>query len=288
MFGDLFTLLGMSFFQRALIGGCLVSVICAAIGLFVVLRKESMIGDSAAHISFGGIAVGLLLGVQPMIMATVFSVAAILGMDFMKKRGIAQSDSAMAIFMAMGFSVGLIAIGLSNGFSISIMDYLFGSILTISGSDLAVISVLGIAVLSAIFILLKEFIAMTFDSISSKMNGIPTELLSVLFNVMMAVTVVLTIKVVGIILVLALMVVPSLAALQLKTSFRKTLLAAVMFGAFSTFTGIIVSGMVDLPAAGVIVFTDVAILLLLVAYKHLGKEPGNAVPPIKETKTFRT
>jgi zinc transport system permease protein len=270
IFGDMYLLLGMSFFQRALIGGCVISMICAVIGLFVVLRKESMIGDSAAHISFGGIAVGLLLGIEPLLVAVIMSIAAVFGMNYMKKKKIAQADSAMAVMMALGFSVGLIAIGLSNGFSIAIMDYLFGSILTISNSDLMLIAVLGVSVLFIIFMLLKEYIAMTFDEVSSKLNGIPVNLLSMVFNVLMAVTVVLSIKIVGVILVMALMVIPSLAALQLSLSFKRTLIVGIAFGIISTFIGIMFSSVIDLPAAGVIVFTDVAILMLLVVYKRLG------------------
>ncbi len=278
VFDDVFLLLGMSFFQRALVGGCVISMICAVIGLFVVLRKESMIGDSAAHISFGGIAVGLLLGIEPLLLAVVMSVAAVFGMDYMKKKKIAQADSAMAVMLALGFSMGLIAIGLSDGFSIAIMDYLFGSILTISNSDLLLIAALGASVLSIIFMLLKEYIAMTFDESSSKLNGIPAGLLSVIFNVMLAVTVVLSIKVVGVILVMALMVIPSLAALQLSLSFKRTLVAGISFAVVSTFIGIMLSAVVDLPAAGVIVFADFIMLMLLVAYKRLGHSEENRKP----------
>ena len=277
VFDDVFLLLGMSFFQRALVGGCVISMICAVIGLFVVLRKESMIGDSAAHISFGGIAVGLLLGIEPLLLAVVMSVAAVFGMDYMKKK-IAQADSAMAVMLALGFSMGLVAIGLSDGFSIAIMDYLFGSILTISDGDLLLIAALGASVLSIIFMLLKEYIAMTFDESSSKLNGIPAGLLSVIFNVMLAVTVVLSIKVVGVILVMALMVIPSLAALQLSLSFKRTLVAGISFAVVSTFIGIMLSAVVDLPAAGVIVFADFIMLMLLVAYKRLGHSEENRKP----------
>ncbi|MDY0294159.1 MAG: metal ABC transporter permease, partial [Candidatus Methanomethylophilaceae archaeon] len=213
-----------------------------------------------------------------LLLAVVMSVAAVFGMDYMKKKKIAQADSAMAVMLALGFSMGLVAIGLSDGFSIAIMDYLFGSILTISDGDLLLIAALGASVLSIIFMLLKEYIAMTFDESSSKLNGIPAGLLSVIFNVMLAVTVVLSIKVVGVILVMALMVIPSLAALQLSLSFKRTLVAGISFAVVSTFIGIMLSAVVDLPAAGVIVFADFIMLMLLVAYKRLGHSEENRKP----------
>jgi len=275
LLGDLQVLLGMPFFQMALLGGCLATFVCATMGLFIVLRRESMIGDSAAHTSFGGVAIGLLLGLDPILFALVLSTLAILGMSYMKKKGIAQSDAAMAVMLATGFAIGLIAIGISGGFNVSVMDYLFGSILTISSADLTLMALLSVAVISVVMLFFKELVTMTFDEPSSRMNGIPVSGLSVTFNILMAVTVVLSIKVVGIILVVALLVIPALAALQLNLSFRRTLMASIVIGVGSTLLGIMLSGLIDLPAAGVIVLADVFVLLTLVTYQRLGR-PSNA------------
>lgn len=275
LLGALQVLLGMPFFQMALVGGCMVTIICAIIGLFVVLRKESMIGDSAAHISFGGIAVGLLLGLDPILVALVFSTVAILGMSYLKKKGIAQSDSALAVMLAVGFSLGIIAIGLSGGFGVAIMDYLFGSILTISIGDLTLMTILCFTVLLTVMLFFKELLAMTFDEEASRMNGIPVRSLSLTFNVLVAITIVVCIKVVGIILVVALLVIPVLAALQLNVSFTRTMIASIAIGVGSTLIGILLSGIIDLPAAGVIVFTDVSVLLAISAYQRLGGPTGS-------------
>ncbi len=264
LLGDLQILLGMPFFQMALLGGCLATFVCAIMGLFIVLRKESMIGDSAAHTSFGGVAIGLLLGLDPILFALVLSTLAILGMSYMKKKGIAQSDAAMAVMLATGFAIGLIAIGISGGFNVSVMDYLFGSILTISSADLTLMALLSVAVISVVMLFFKELVAMTFDEPSSRMNGIPVSGLSVTFNILMAVTVVLSIKVVGIILVVALLVIPAL-------------MASIVIGVGSTLLGIMLSGLIDLPAAGVIVLADVCVLLTLVTYQRLGR-PSHAGP----------
>lgn len=271
LLGDLQVLLDMPFFQMALLGGCLATFVCATMGLFIVLRKESMIGDSASHTAFGGVAIGLLLGIDPIPCALLISTLAILGMAYLKKKGIAQSDAAMAVMLATGFSIGLIAIGIAGGFNVSVMDYLFGSILTISDDDLVLMAILSITVFSVVMLFFKELLAMTFDEGASKMNGIPVSGLSVTFNILMAVTIVLSIKVVGIILVVALLVIPALAALQLNLSFRRTLAASIIIGVGSTLLGIMLSGLIDLPAAGVIVLTDVCVLLILAAYQRLGQ-----------------
>ncbi len=269
LLGDLPHLLRMPFFQMALIGGCLISLICSIMGLFIVLRQESMIGDSVAHTAFGGIALGLLIGVDPILTAMVVSIFSLLAISYMRSKGIAQSDSAMAIMLAGGFSLGLIIISIAGGFNVDIMDYLFGSILTITIEDMILIGILGIAVLLVVILLYKELLAITFDERASRMNGIPVSKISIVFNILMGITIVLSIKVVGIILVVALLVLPALTALQLEMSFRNTIAYSIVFGLFSMIFGIIISGMMDVAAAGVIVFTGIIIFLSVTGYKRL-------------------
>ncbi|AEH61304.1 ABC-3 protein [Methanosalsum zhilinae DSM 4017] len=269
--GDLPHLLRMPFFQMALIGGCLISLICSIMGLFIVLRQESMIGDSVAHTAFGGIALGLLIGIDPILTAMVISIFSLLAISYMRSKGIAQSDSAMAIMLAGGFSLGLIIISIAGGFNVDIMDYLFGSILTITIEDMILIGILGISVLLVVILLYKELLAITFDERASRMNGIPVSGISIVFNILMGITIVLSIKVVGIILVVALLVLPALTALQLEMSFRNTIIYSIVFGLFSMIFGIIISGMMDVAAAGVIVFTGIIIFLSVTGYKRLGQ-----------------
>ena len=269
--GDLPQLLRMPFFQMALIGGCLISLICSTMGFFIVLRKESMIGDSVAHTAFGGIALGLLIGTDPIFTAMIISILSLLGISYMRSKGIAESDSAMAIMLAGGFSLGLIVISIAGGFNVALMDYLFGSILTITMDDMILICVLGIAVFAVMMLLYKELLAITFDERASRMNGIPVSGISVVFNILMGITIVLSIKVVGIILVVALIVIPALTALQLEQSFRNTVIYSMTFGLFSMIAGIIISGIMDVAAAGVIVFTGILMFLMVTSYKRLSK-----------------
>lgn len=267
---DIGYLLSLPFFQKALIGGGLVAIICAAIGLFIILRKESMIGDSVAHTAFCGIAIGLLLGIEPVLTALLVSCIAILGISYMRSKGIAQSDSAMAVTLATGFAIGLIIIGLAGGFNVDLLSYLFGSILTISDLDMVVMSLTALVVFATIMILYKELLAITFDEGASRLSGIPVAAISATFNILVAVTIVLSIKVVGIILVVALLVIPGLTALQLGWSFRRTMGASMLFGMASVILGIFLSVVLDIATSGAIVLVSVAIFLFVALYQRLG------------------
>lgn len=260
-FNNIFQLLSYRFFQYALIGGSVAALACALVGLFVVLRKESMIGDGIAHISFGGIALGLFLDVDPILTALIVSVASVLGISYLRRRGLAESSSAIALMLAIGFSTGLIIISVSGGFNIEIFSFLFGSILTISNHDLILISGLGATTILVIGIFYKELLSMTFDEEASRLMGIPVKELSAVFNILVATTIVLSIKVVGMILVTALIVLPSLTALQLSRGFRTTAILSIVIGVASVILGIFISALFDVATSGVIVFTLVAMFL---------------------------
>lgn len=266
---NLFDLFGYQFFQYALIGGVIAAVACALIGLFLVLKKEAMVGDGLSHTAFGGIALGLFLGINPLLTALGVSVIAVFTISYMRRKKIATSDSAIAVMMALGFSTGLIVISIAGGFNVELFSYLFGSILTIDLLDLELVSLLGLAVLLFIAFFRRELLSMVFDEDDSKIMGIPTKRLSIIFDLLVAITIVLSIKVIGTILVVALLVLPGLCALKLNLSFRKTLLAAVGFSILSTTLGIMFSAVFDVVTAGLIVFVLVLFFLLTLLYKKL-------------------
>ncbi len=266
---DLPRLLGYQFFQFALIGGVIVALSCALVGLFLILRKEAMLGDGVAHTSFGGIAIGLYLGIYPLLTALIVSVVAVLAISYMKRKGVAHSDSSIAVFLALGFSTGLIVISLAGGFNIELFSYLFGDILTIDAFDLMTVSVLGMVVLGFIGIFHKELLSVTFDAESSRLMGIPVRGLETGFSLLVALTIVLSIKVVGIILVVALLVIPGLSALQLGRSFRSTAMFSIVFGTTSVLMGLLLNAIYNVAAAGVIIFTSTGLFLFVALYKRL-------------------
>jgi len=267
---NLLDLFNYQFFQYALIGGIIVAVACAVMGLFLILKKEAMIGDGLAHTAFGGVALGLFLGIHPLLSALAVSVLAVFGISYMRRKRIAASDSAIAVMLAIGFSTGLIVISIAGGFNVELFSYLFGSILTIDFVDLVLVSVLGSIVLLFVAFFRRELLSMVFDEDDSRIMGIPTKGLSIIFDLLVAVTIVLSIKVIGTILVVALLVLPGLCALKLNLSFRKTLLAAIGFGVLSTILGIMFSAMFDIVTAGLIVFVLVLFFLLTLVYKKIG------------------
>ena len=266
---NLLDLFGYQFFQNALLGGVVAAIACALVGLFLILKKEAMLGDGLSHTAFGGIALGLLLGVNPLLTALGVSVLAVFGISYMRRKGIAPSDSAIAVMLALGFSIGLIVISVSGGFNVELFSYLFGSILTIDQVDLLSVSLLGLFVLLFIGFFRRELLSMVFDEEDSRIMGIPTKRLSIAFDLLVAVSIVLSIKVIGTILVVALLVLPGLSALKLNFSFRKTLIASIGFSVLSTILGIMFSAVFDIATAGLIVFLLVLFFLLSMAYRKL-------------------
>ncbi|KON31912.1 ABC transporter [miscellaneous Crenarchaeota group-1 archaeon SG8-32-3] len=262
-------LLGYRFFQNALIGGVIAAATCAAVGLFLILKKEAMIGDGIAHTAFGGIALGLLLEINPLLTALAVSVLSVFGISYMRRKNVAPSDSAIAVMLALGFSFGLIVISVAGGFNVELFSYLFGSILTIDQFDLLVVSLLGVFVLLFLGFFRRELLSLVFDEEDSRVMGIPTNTLSLAFDLLVATTIVLSIKVIGTILVVALLVLPGLSALQLNLSFRKTIIVAVGLSIISTVLGILFSATFDVATSGLIVFVAVLLFLLTLTYKKL-------------------
>ncbi|MEM3396058.1 MAG: metal ABC transporter permease [Thermoplasmata archaeon] len=269
-FSVLASLFSYQFFQFAVLGGILAGSACAMVGVFIVLKKQSMLGDGLAHASFGGIAIGLFLGLLPLLTALLVSILTVLAISYMRRHGIAPSDASIAVFLALGFATGLVLISLSGGFSVDLFSYLFGSILTINAMDLMVIGLLGLTIIIFMLVFYKEIVALCFDENFAKLSGIPVTTFNLVFDVLVAITIVISIKIVGVILVSALVVIPALSALQLNLSFRRTMVASVAIAIVSVITGIITSALVGVATSGMIVFIAGAIFVICAIYKKLG------------------
>jgi zinc transport system permease protein len=264
---DIPRLLEFQFFQFALIGGIIAALIASWIGLYLILRKEAMIGDGIAHTAFGGIALGLFLGIEPLITALIVSIISVMSITYMRRKGLATSDSAIAVMLAVGFSIGLIIISLAGGFNVELFSYLFGSILTIDYFDLLIVSILGFFTVVFLGLFHKELLSITFDEESSRLMGIPVNIFTIGFNLLVATTIALSIKVIGIILVVALMVLPGLSALQLNRSFKLTTIITITIGILSVIIGIFLSAIYNVATAGVIVLISAGFFLLISIYK---------------------
>ncbi len=254
------------FMQRALVAGIMIAIISSVIGTFIVLKRLSMIGDGLSHIALGGVALGLFLNVYPVISALIFSVLSAVGINRLRGAKI-YGDVAIAIFFSAGLAVAVVLLSLARGFNVDLFSYLFGSLLTVNETDLAVILLLGILTLGAVFIFYKELFYITFDETSAKASGLPVEKLNTLLVVLTAITVVVSLKIVGILLVSSLLVVPVATSLQISRNFRETILSSMVFSIFSVVAGLIISFYFNLAAGGAIVLTSVIIFLIVMVCK---------------------
>jgi ABC-type Mn2+/Zn2+ transport system permease subunit len=259
-------ILEYAFMQRALIAAVLVGMVCSVIGTYVVLKKLAFIGAGISHSAFGGVALGYLLGVSPVGIAIPFSLATAMAIGWVSRKGKLSEDTAIGIFFAGTMALGVLFIGLKEGYNVDLFGYLFGSILSVSSSDIWVILGLGLGIIGVVLLLFKEFFFMSFDEEMAAVSGLPVGRLYFLLLGLMALTVIVSIKLVGIILVEALLVIPAAAALQLTRNFVRMMLISVLFGVVSGVVGLFLSYWWNLASGATIVLTAAAIFSLCFAF----------------------
>ena len=257
------------FMRNALIAGLLAAVACGIVGVYVVVKRIVFISGGIAHASFGGIGLGYLVGISPVLGAMFFSLASALGMGLVIKRTKLPEDTAIGILWATGMALGIIFIGLAPGYAPDLFSYLFGSILTVPVSDLILMLVLDAVIIAVVFLLYKEFLALSFDEEFGRVVGVPTEGLYLLLLCLIALTVVVLIRVVGIILVIALLTIPAALAKQFTHDLRKMMLLAILIGAIFTFSGLWLSYVLDLASGATIILVSGTVLLLSFGFSKL-------------------
>lgn len=258
----MFEMFQYGFIMRGFEAGIIIAFIAPLIGIFLVLRRYSLIADTLAHVSLAGVAVGLLLKVNPFITAIVSAVVSSILIERLRLSRKILGESALAIFLSGSLAVAIILINLAHGFSVDLFNYLFGSITTVSQQDVYIIGGLGLVVFAAIVAFFKELVYITVDEESAQVSGIPTKHINMLFIILAALTVSLAIPIVGVLLIGALIVIPVVAALQLKRSFIQTIMIAELLSVLSVVGGIISSYYLELPAGAVIVVMTLFCLLI--------------------------
>jgi len=246
-------LFAYGFLQRAVLSGVLIAVACAVLGVFLVLRKDAMIGHGLSHIAFAGVALGLFLRVLPLAAALVVAVAAAIAVMKLKDRAGLHGDTAIGIFSSLGLAVGILLASLARNFNVELMAYLFGDILAIEPLEVGLTVVLAAAVLAAVRLNYGKLLYMTFDRESARASGVRVGRLDTLLMVLTAVTIVLGMKVAGILLVAALIVIPAAAGLQVASSFRTAVAASAAVAVFSVVGGLGLSLALNIPASAAIV-----------------------------------
>lgn len=255
----IFDILQYGFIVRGLEAGIIVALLAPLIGIFLVLRRYSLIADTLAHVSLAGIALGLLLGIPPIVATLVTTVTASLGIERLRNSKRIYGESALALFLSGSLALAIVLISLAHGFNTNLFNYLFGSIVTVTMDDVYLIGTLAVVVAVVLTAFYKELVFVTFDDEAARVSGIPTHLVNTVLIVLTAITVSLAIPIIGVLLIAALIVIPVVAALQFRTGFVKTILIAEIISSFSVISGIFVSFPLNISTGGTIVLIMLAV-----------------------------
>jgi zinc transport system permease protein len=265
----MFAVFQYDFVVRGIEAGLLIAAIAPLIGMFLVLRRYSLIADTLAHVSLAGVAVGLLLNINPLWSALGISTVSSVVIERLRLSKKVYGETALSLFLSGGLALAVVLIGIAHGFNVDLFSYLFGSIVTVKHSDIRSIMVLSVLIALTIAAVYKELVATSFDEDAARVGGIPTQALNTVFIILAAATIAVAIPVIGILLVSALLVIPVVTALQLRVSFAKTLLWAELFSLSSVFIGIIVSFYANLPSGGTIVLIMLGMFALMLAARSM-------------------
>ena len=255
-------LLQYEFIRNAIMAGILASISCGIIGVYVVVKRIVFISGGIAHASFGGIGLGYYLGINPILGVLPFSIASALSMGLVSKRSRLPEDTAIGILWAMGMSIGIILVSLTPGYAPDLMTYLFGNILTVPFSDIVLMLVLDAIIILVVYSFYKEFLALCFDEEFATVRGVHAERLYLVLLCLIALTIVVLIRVVGIILVIALLTIPAAMSRQFTSNLKKMMMLSIMFGAVFSSGGIWLSYLFDVPSGATIVLVMSAVYLL--------------------------
>ncbi|WP_136524689.1 metal ABC transporter permease [Geomonas ferrireducens] len=273
---DLNEMLSYGFMQRALIGGSLIAILCSVLGVFLVLRRLSLIGDGLAHVTFGSVALTLLFRLQSVYMTLAVIpvvLASALGILKLAQKARIYGDAAIGMVSAIGIATGVLLASVAGGFNVDLFSYLFGNILSISWSELAIAAGLFIIVIAGVIMFYNELFASTFDEELAKSSGLDTDRINAVLVLLTALTVVLAMKVVGIMLISALLILPAVSALQVAKGFKAAIISAAAIGVGTVICGISVSFVLNLPTGATIVIINFIVFLLALAVRSLMRHP---------------
>jgi zinc transport system permease protein len=258
----MFEALQFEFMRNAIIAGLLASIACGIVGAYVVTKKIVFISGGIAHASFGGIGLGYFININPVIGATIFALISSLGIGVISRKTRLPEDTAIGLIWTIGMALGIVFIALTPGYAPDLFSYLFGNILTVPVTDLIIMLVLDIIIVVLVIVFYKEFLAISFDENYSTIIGIPVDALYLTLLVMIALTVIVLIRVVGIILVIALLTLPAAMASRFTYNLKKMIWLSILLGIVFTMGGLWLSYVLDLPSgATIILFGGVLIII---------------------------
>lgn len=256
-------ILEYTFFQNALLGAFLASILCGFIGTYIVTRRLVFISGGITHASFGGIGLGVYLGINPVVSALVFAIASAFGVQWMSKKQQVREDSAIAIFWTFGMSVGIICCFLTPGFMPDLPSFLFGSILTINAADLWLLGSLTVIVALLFTLGLHTIQSVAFDSTFARSQHLPVNLVEYLMMALIAMTIVATLRMVGIVLAISLLTIPQMTANIFTYNYRRMILLSIIIGWIDCLLGLATSYLLNVPSGAAIIFMSILIYALL-------------------------
>jgi zinc transport system permease protein len=251
--------LQFGFMQRAFAAGAVMAIVCPLIGVFLVPRRLSLIADTLAHVALAGVAIGLLVGASPIVGALIVTVVGALGMERLRSHGALQGDAALAVFLSGGFALAVVLISLARGFNADLFAILFGSILTVSPADVWLISALGAVVVTTILLSYRRLFVITLHEDLARTSGVPVTALNLMLTLLTALTTVVAMRMVGVLLVSAMIVIPTLTGFSLGRSFRRATTVAIVAALAAVGIGLTAAYYLSLAAGGAVVLTALLI-----------------------------
>ena len=255
------------FMRLAFMAGAVVGVLAPVVGFFLVQRQMSLIGDGIGHVAFAGVALGYLIGVSPVWTALLAAVVGAVAIEWLRARRKAAGDQALAIVFYTGIAGGVVLISAAGALNANLFSYLFGSILTVTRTDLTRIALLGLGSLLLIAVLLRSLLAVAIDEEGARVSGLPVPVLNGAVSMLAALTIGISMRIVGILLIAALMVLPVIAAQRVAWSLRSTMALSILVGLSSVLAGLTISYYGNLPPGGTIVLTATGFFLVATVFE---------------------
>ena len=262
-------ILSYSFFQHALIGSLLASILCGIIGTYIVTRRLVFISGGITHASFGGIGIGVFLGINPILSAMVFSIMSACGVQCLSTKGNIREDSAIAMFWTLGMSIGIICSFLTPGFMPDLPSFLFGSILTIGVSDLILLGSLCLITTLLFVFFYQTIICVAFDPIFAKSQRLPVQTIEYVLMILIAMAIVSTLRMVGIVLAMSLLTIPQMTANLFTYNFKRMIYLSIAFGWLDCLLGLSISYWFNVPSGASIIFIGIVMYALCKAFKTI-------------------
>ena len=256
-------ILEYDFMRRALLAAVVIGAIAPAFGVFLVLRRLSLIADSLSHVALAGVAIGLLTSLYPPYIALAATSTAAVSIEELRARRMLPGDAALAVFLYGSLAIAVVIISIAGGFNSSLFGFLFGSILTVSSSDLWLIGALALAVVLFVMAFISELAQASFDPDLARINGVRVHALNIGLALITGATITLSMRVVGVLLIGALIVVPVLVALRVSTGLTRTVVTASLVGMFTAVVGMVISFYADVSPGGAVVLTGIGLLVLV-------------------------